>query len=336
MSVAFSPDGKYVLTGTRKDGAMHLWDVATGKKVRRFDGCYDWNNSAAFSPDGKYVLTVGINRTAKLWLTANGEFVRDFLHDADVNAVAYAPDGKLVATGSNDRTARLWDPETGQPVGQPLTGHAGAVIALAFSSDGKFLLTGSANTPARLWETGGGTLVRPLDARSRNADLIRFSPDGRFIVTGGPDNIARLWDTASGKQLAQFEEQAAATPAAAFSPNSKFIFTGGSDGALVVSDSTTGQAACRMILFPRRHVGRGGRVGALRRLFPREHRGPALGHQQRADLARPVEGHLLGAGYAHENPRLQQQKRAAPGREGREPDRAFSRCQIHAARARQD
>ena len=40
--------------------------------------------------------------------------------------MAFSPDGHRLATGSDDHTVRLWDAATGQPVGQPLTGHTDA------------------------------------------------------------------------------------------------------------------------------------------------------------------------------------------------------------------
>src|SRR5262249_40475399 len=76
-AVAFSPDGRTIVTGaTYSDSVVRSWDALTGKIKGRWRG-----------------------------------------HKDGIEAIAYAPDGLLVASGSKDGTVRLWDAATGKEVG---------------------------------------------------------------------------------------------------------------------------------------------------------------------------------------------------------------------------
>jgi WD40 repeat protein len=121
-SVAFSPDGKRVLTGaglhgrpgsdSDEDNTAKLWDAETGQELRTFRGHTSNVYSVAFSPDGTLVLTGSEDSTAKLWDAETGQEIRTFRgHTRGVSSVAFSPDGTRVLTGSEDRTARIWQLE---------------------------------------------------------------------------------------------------------------------------------------------------------------------------------------------------------------------------------
>ena len=105
FAVAFSPDGKAVLTGSA-DKTARLWDAATGQPIGAPLQHQGRVSAVAFSPDGKTILTGSEDKTARLWDAATGQPIgAPMQHQGPVRAVAFSPDGKAALTGSNDGTA---------------------------------------------------------------------------------------------------------------------------------------------------------------------------------------------------------------------------------------
>jgi WD40 repeat protein len=187
---AFAPDGR-TLALARGD-VVQLFDLATGKEVRRLEGQQVFG-TVAFSPDGRTLLTanllaVGTDHTVRLWdVTTGKEVWRVDTHPWGELRVAFAPDGRTVAAvgGRYDTQNKrsegavlLLDAATGKEL-HHLAGHRDQVQALAFAPDGRTLATGGWDRTVRFWEVATGRERRqPLTAPA-GIRTLSCPPDGR-------------------------------------------------------------------------------------------------------------------------------------------------------------
>lgn len=240
ISVAFSPDGRYLTTASAGQVTPRLWDVTSGTIVRNFSGHTDSVDAVAFSADGSYVLTGSHDKTAKLWVATSSAQSRTFRgHSTYVLSVAFSPDGKYLLTGSSDRTAKLWDVAT-NTVERTFNGHTEDISSVAFSPDGKYVLTGSLDDTARLWDATSGELVCIIRGHMLDIESVAFSPDGKQVLTGSADRTAKLWDATSGELVRTFKGHTQNVISVAFSPDGKYVLTGSIDWDAKLWDALTG------------------------------------------------------------------------------------------------
>ena len=236
-SVAFSPDGRRIVTGS-EDKTARVWDADKDQEVRalRTQRQTTWVRSVAFSPDGKRIVTdEGLVLDA-----ATGHEVLTLGYVGIIaGSRAFSPDGKRIVT----RDGRVRDADTGQEK-LTLVGHSNTLIIMGWSPDGKRIVTGSGDGTARVWDAATGQEVLKISLPN-GALSMALSPDGKRIFTGSHHNTARVWDASTGRELLSFGLTPVVT-IASFSPDGKRIVTGGyrpgSQGTVaVVWDADTGQ-----------------------------------------------------------------------------------------------
>jgi WD40 repeat protein len=164
FGVAFSPDGKHLLTCSR-DKTAKVWDLTAKESVLTFPDHQNGVYSVAVKPDGKIGISCGEDNQLRFWNAGGeGKQVRAVPgHGKAVLRVVFHPTKALVATCSADGTVKLWNPDNYQNV-RTLSGHTDWVYALAISPDGNHLAAGAWNGEVRVWKVDDGALVKVFNA----------------------------------------------------------------------------------------------------------------------------------------------------------------------------
>ncbi len=224
-SVAFSPNGKSIFTGSY-DYTARLWDTA-GKMIKEFKGHSSIITSAKFSPDGKSVLTGSWDNTMRL-SDMSGQLIREFKDvKGTVTSIAFSPDGKFIVSGA-DSTVQLWD-INGQLVQEFKL--KGTVSAVEFTPDGKFILIGNWNESPKLFDIQG-KLIREYGDRNEMCSSLDISRDGRYVLTGGSADFAAKLYTIDGKFIREFLGHTFQIISVAIAPDGKSFLTGARDNTI--------------------------------------------------------------------------------------------------------
>src|SRR5262249_11274722 len=131
--LGFSSKQKQIVT-LCADRFIRVWDLATGKEVRRFGGPelgkFEVGNSSgpyariALSPDGMLVAASESANKIALWEVSSGKKLRSLGRDKNTGSVpypmgmeglAFSPDSKMLAVRSRE-TITFWDVASGREI----------------------------------------------------------------------------------------------------------------------------------------------------------------------------------------------------------------------------
>jgi WD40 repeat protein len=212
-TLAFSPDSKTLASGGWDD-MVRLWDVSTGKELRRLFAHQAMIARVAFSPDGKVLASRGgLDAILRLWDPVTGAQRHQIEGLSKVNpwrfyreaALAFAADSKTVAV-SNRKAIVLYAVATGKETRQ-IAGYRDCMY-LAYSPDGKQLASGGLDDvkkeqySLRLWDpVTGQELVKCALPKNEPPTCIAFAPNGDRLIAAIAEADTFIFDVKTGKSL---------------------------------------------------------------------------------------------------------------------------------------
>jgi WD40 repeat protein/DNA-binding winged helix-turn-helix (wHTH) protein len=250
ISVALSPDGKYLLTAGL-DPEARIWDLATKQTVKTFGGHAKGLSWAAYSPDGGRIVTASSDGAARVWDVNSGQILAELRghktpNKEGVNHAIFSPDGSRIVDAGEDGTALVWDIATRQVVHE-LREHTNYINTVAFSPDGRFIATASGDNTARIWDAQTGKRLAVLVGHQDSVLNLAFSGDARKLVTASRDRTARIWDVSSGAEKLLISGHSLQVNSAVFSPDGRSVLTASKDGTARIWDAQTGKSLLELL-----------------------------------------------------------------------------------------
>jgi eukaryotic-like serine/threonine-protein kinase len=229
---AYTADGAQLITACG-DGAVRIWDAASGELVRelRKDARF-----AKLAVRGHVIAAIDFEgRSLYIWDATSGSIVAES-HGETPSAflsLAFSSDGRWLAANIGAE-ARVFDTGTWEQA----VAIRGAIRSLAWAPTGTSIATGSSSGDVSLWDLSGHRTRQVREAGSA-VDLVVFSPDGKLLATADRDGTARVWDAATGELRSQ-STRAGRVRSMRFAGTSTLLAVAAADGSVNVFEARSG------------------------------------------------------------------------------------------------
>ncbi|KRX99699.1 WD repeat domain-containing protein 83 [Trichinella pseudospiralis] len=194
------------IASSGSDKQVLLWDVGSGRIVRKFRGHAGSVNAVAFNNESSVLMSASLDGTVRVWdlrsrssepIQASIYFVLDEARDS---VLSIAVSDHEILTGSADCRTRRYDLRQGM-LYEDFIGKS--VSSVNFSRDGQCTLISSLDSTVRLLEKNSGQLLAQFTGHKNNeykTDSCFLSSD-RQIISGSEDGKVFCWDLLTGNLL---------------------------------------------------------------------------------------------------------------------------------------
>jgi WD40 repeat protein len=224
-TVAYSPDGNFIITGG-SDNKIKIWSAA-GTLLHTCISHTEYVSGVKVTPNNQYVISASRDNKIKVWDINTGALVRTIIgHTADVNAIDISPDGSKIVSASSDSTCKIWELNTGTLMSTFGVQDSGEVRAVAWSPNGNKIVTGNILSDVTLWDVS--TILGVDNDISSNVELVTIfpNPTANSVYIKLPNNEIPEYTivfNSDGKAAYSQKSNGTSLPVESFVPGEYFI-----------------------------------------------------------------------------------------------------------------
>jgi WD40 repeat protein len=169
-AVRFSPDQRYIASGAA-DKMMKVFETATGKFVRSFEGHTHHVLNVSWMRHGRTLASAGADSAIKVWDFDSGEQKKTIAGaNREITAFQYLEFGSEALAASGDNQLRLLKEDGGNV--RTFGGATDYTQTAAMTPDGKILIAGGSDSQFRIWNGEKGDLLKTFAPPARPAKTL--------------------------------------------------------------------------------------------------------------------------------------------------------------------
>lgn len=235
-SAEFSPDGRYIVSGSKFDNSVIMWRTSDGAELWRQYVPQEIER-VGWSADGKYVASCSEDFMVRVWDAENGDLVKELPHDQGIDGLVWSNEGSLLVTGEEGQTVekngeqttigllRVFQMPAGEQIHQ--VDFGGTINEVMFSDDNKFLLA-AGHGGVRVYNAESMELLKILQpdhfVKFTTAD---FTPDSKYIAASGFGGFIYVWQWQTGELVKRFNYRGRKTESITWHPSGDYLVTSG-------------------------------------------------------------------------------------------------------------